>query len=338
MEKDVPKNNYIALLPLLRCPICKGKIVKKSAANLECADCTYLFEVIDNVPRFYDKETADLDQKSISSQKREQLEFHQQTDYTREMTSSELSQFMITRPYGHSRFFTKMWEYPLVILTKELQKLFPAIALFNEGSVLDIGCGGGLEAYFLASRGAKVVGVDIASLRCEASIKRFSNAGLDGVFIQADATNLPFCDLAFDMVITHDSLHHLPEAQLKKAIGEFCRVSKRILCFVEANDSILTRVLVMLGLTATVELSGNKVIRFSKSSINDLLSGTGYELVVYTPFFNKKTHFPKPVYKKPMSFFPFFHFYWGILSLANFFSCNFGNEMVAIATKEKRNP
>ena len=57
---------------------------------------------------------------------------------------------------------------------------------------------------------------------------------------------------------------------------------------------------------------------------------------IYTSFLNKKTQFPKPVYKKPMSFFPFFHLYWGLLSLANFFVGNFvGNEMVSIAVNKE---
>ena len=335
MRKETLNNNYISLLPILRCPVCRGKITERSS-NFMCDDCRHLFEIINNVPCLYDEQVAGLDDESIQFQKRRQLEFHQRTDYAKEMTSGQLSEFMITRPYGHSRFFTKMWEYPLITLTKKVHKLFQGTLLFNGLSVLDIGCGGGLEACFLAKRGASIVGIDIAPLHCEASIKRFTRCGLDGVFIQADATNLPFCDLAFDMVITHDSLHHLPQVQMKKAVEEYCRVSKRIVCFLEANNSILTKVLVKLGLSSTVESSGNKIIRFTRNNIDDFLKETKYKLVTYNPMLNKKAQFPKHFYKKPMSYFPLFHVYWGFVSLANFFVGNFvGNEMVAIATKEE---
>jgi SAM-dependent methyltransferase len=70
--------------------------------------------------------------------------------------------------------------------------------------VLDLGCGDGTTALPEASRGAEVLGVDIARNLVDAGNRRASEAGLSNVkFQEGDATNLQgLPDKTFDLVVS----------------------------------------------------------------------------------------------------------------------------------------
>ncbi|MBU1878221.1 MAG: class I SAM-dependent methyltransferase, partial [Chloroflexi bacterium] len=76
----------------------------------------------------------------------------------------------------------------------------------GEGSyVLDVGCGVGATACFLAKRyGCRVMGVDIRARMVERAEERARRDGLSDqvAFRVADAQDLPFEDDLFDAVIT----------------------------------------------------------------------------------------------------------------------------------------
>jgi len=101
---------------------------------------------------------------------------------------------------------------------------------------LDLGCGGGWR--FFTTIGP-VVGLDVSrsSLANAATIYR-------GVIL-ADACALPFCDEAFDFVVSLDLLGHIPESQKGAALAEMKRVltpGGSTLHYIEAAaDDPLTR-------------------------------------------------------------------------------------------------
>src|SRR3546814_13236103 len=70
--------------------------------------------------------------------------------------------------------------------------------------VLDLGCGDGTTALPSARRGARVLGVDIASNLVAAGIRRAREAGLDNLhFQQGDASSLDdLSDGRFDLVVS----------------------------------------------------------------------------------------------------------------------------------------
>jgi arsenite methyltransferase len=105
------------------------------------------------------------------------------------------------------------------------QKLVELGHIRTDAIILDVGCGVGTTACFLAKRyGCRVVGVDIHARMVERSEERARREGLtDRVeFRVADAQNLPFEDGLFDLVIT-ESVTSFPEDK-QQAVNEYVRV------------------------------------------------------------------------------------------------------------------
>jgi ubiquinone/menaquinone biosynthesis C-methylase UbiE len=97
----------------------------------------------------------------------------------------------------------------------------------RDGYVLDVGCGVGATACFIATKvGCRVVGVDILEKMVERSRERASRQKLTHrvEFRVADAQNLPFENDLFDAVLT-ESVTAFPEDK-QKAVSEYARVTK----------------------------------------------------------------------------------------------------------------
>ena len=78
-------------------------------------------------------------------------------------------------------------------------------------SILEIGCGQGAGAriiYNLFSPG-KYVGIDLDSRMVERAKKKEHGLG-NALFLQADATRLPFTDGTFDLAVDFGIIHHVP--------------------------------------------------------------------------------------------------------------------------------
>jgi SAM-dependent methyltransferase len=95
--------------------------------------------------------------------------------------------------------------------------------------VLDVGCGKAFLLYDLtqALPGIEVAGIDISQYaidHAKEEVKPFLKQG--------HARELPWADGEFDLVISINTLHNLPNYDLEKALKEFQRVGKknRYLC------------------------------------------------------------------------------------------------------------
>lgn len=108
------------------------------------------------------------------------------------------------------------------------------------GDVLDIGCGLGDNAIYLASAGHTVVGLDISPTALITAQRRASDAGVDVTFAVADATELRGYADAFDTVIDSGMYHCLDDDGKRRyltALHRATRPGARLLlgCFSDAN-------------------------------------------------------------------------------------------------------
>jgi SAM-dependent methyltransferase len=80
-----------------------------------------------------------------------------------------------------------------------------------QGAVLDVGCGLGDNAIYLASQGHQVTGIDTAASAVAQAQQRARKSGADVSFAVADATSLDGFDGQFDSVLDGACYHCLPE-------------------------------------------------------------------------------------------------------------------------------
>jgi arsenite methyltransferase len=109
----------------------------------------------------------------------------------------------------------------------------------DEGTyVLDVGCGAGATASYLASTiGCRVVGVDVMEEMVELAQARAEREGVGGrtTFRVADARQLPFEDGSFDVVLCESVATFVAEKE--QVVGELARVVREGGC-VGLNEEV----------------------------------------------------------------------------------------------------
>src|SRR5579863_9139020 len=93
--------------------------------------------------------------------------------------------------------------------------------------ILEIACGRGGFSRLLGSRGASVCGADFSASAVAIAKERLSRGPLlDGsvTYVQADAQNMPFEENSFDIVISCETIEHVPDP--RAAVREMYRVCK----------------------------------------------------------------------------------------------------------------
>jgi ubiquinone/menaquinone biosynthesis C-methylase UbiE len=93
-------------------------------------------------------------------------------------------------------------------------------------NVLEVACGRGGFSNELARAGARVTGCDFSfvAVRVAHAKLRAMNERASANFIQGDAQDLPFAENSFDLVISCETIEHLPNAS--RALREMLRVSR----------------------------------------------------------------------------------------------------------------
>ncbi|NLH50349.1 MAG: class I SAM-dependent methyltransferase [Myxococcales bacterium] len=105
------------------------------------------------------------------------------------------------------------------------------------GRVLDVGCGGGREAFGLAALGFQVTAVDYLPAFVAACRQGAAARGLSLDVRQADAAELPFADGAFDHVMMVGQLlgHVRPRERRRQVLREIGRVMRPGTAIVSTN-------------------------------------------------------------------------------------------------------
>lgn len=124
------------------------------------------------------------------------------------------------------------------------QPVFMELAERGEirGSVLDVGCGTGENALFLAARGHEVWGVDIVPQAIERARAKAAARGLSAEFRVHDALDLAGLGRAFDTVIDCGLFHVFSDDDrppFARSVASVLRAGGRLLllCFSEHETS-----------------------------------------------------------------------------------------------------
>ena len=140
------------------------------------------------------------------------------------------------------------------------------------GDVLDIGCGLGDNAIYLAKNGHMVTGLDISPTALITAERRAKDAGVDVKFAVADSTKLDGYTDAFDTVIDSGMFHCLDDEGRRSyaaAVHRATRPGATLLlsCFSDANPA------------------GEEWPRpaVSEETLRDVLGGAGWDITSLEP-------------------------------------------------------
>lgn len=115
----------------------------------------------------------------------------------------------------------RLTEYHRGLITLEhLHRYALACQLAADKSVLDLACGEGYGSQLLANVARAVTGADIDKETITAARQKYNQANLN--FVTCTATDLPFADNSFDLVVSFETLEHLEEHS--KMLAEIKRV------------------------------------------------------------------------------------------------------------------
>lgn len=98
----------------------------------------------------------------------------------------------------------------------------------NARNVLDLGCGAGRHAIFLAREGFNVVGLDVSETALGELEGRRKAAGLGNVtLVKHEMQELPFIDDYFDGIVSTNVLHHGTATEIRRTLAEIHRIMRK---------------------------------------------------------------------------------------------------------------
>ena len=110
------------------------------------------------------------------------------------------------------------------------------------GRALDLGCGFGRAAIYLAGSGWQVDAVDFVEMAIEVARKRAADAGVSVNFIQGDVMDLPSLAGPYDLVLDVGCAHSLEPEQFEIYVNEVARLVRgggTYLLFVRLRESVV---------------------------------------------------------------------------------------------------
>jgi SAM-dependent methyltransferase len=195
------------LVALLRCPVCRGELrldtpeLEPAAPDpeiisgaLTCVGCGRAYAIEGGIPRLLAASAHERERRWTAS--RFGYLWSRSSARAAEPTSYHFERIHATVPLPPPR-----------------------------GTILDAGCGDGIDLANVARRGdAVVVGVELSDGGTATSYARIRQVP-DAHVVQADLRATPFADETFDLVYSYGVVHHLTPPQ--HAVRELARVARR---------------------------------------------------------------------------------------------------------------
>jgi SAM-dependent methyltransferase len=145
------------------------------------------------------------------------------TDEVRDYWERHIHDLDITRHAVGSRgFFDDLDQYHFEKLHHLLRLV--DFAGYRGQSVLEVGCGAGVDLARFAKGGATVTGIDLTESAIELAKANFAQQGLHGDLRIANGEYLPFADSSFDLVYAHGVVQYTVDP--RRLVEECCRVLK----------------------------------------------------------------------------------------------------------------
>lgn len=120
--------------------------------------------------------------------------------------------------------FRDKWDIPYP--SQELVAFVATINFPKETVALDIGCGAGREAVFLAQQGLNTIGVDLSAEALKIAAERAIEAGVHVDWRQGNALNLPVEDHSVDFINDRGTFHVIVEDDRDQFAQEIARILK----------------------------------------------------------------------------------------------------------------
>ncbi len=161
-----------------------------------------------------------------------------------------------------------------------IDKMLDFVELNGQKNLLEIGCGSGFITKYIANKyGGEVTGIDIDPRQIELAKEGSAYRG-NISYLEGDATNLPFKDNKFDIVISVGVLHHIEN--WLDALKEMKRVLKLGGYFIYA-DIVYPERITTIDKTSTISFG---LITIDISELNSFLEKFGFT-TIYSQWKNR---------------------------------------------------
>ncbi|MEE8059143.1 MAG: class I SAM-dependent methyltransferase [Pseudomonadales bacterium] len=155
---------------------------------------------------------------------------------------------MLIKNTSFKDLFFELWYKlgkPPWVIDKAQPSLISAVsdgAIFGK-TVLDVGCGTGDNAVYLASRSLSVTGVDLSPKAISIAKQKARKAAIDATFITWDAFNLGTLAKKFDTVLDFGLFHNIGDKNRERYIRSLHDVCANkgkllLLCFSDKGDKV----------------------------------------------------------------------------------------------------
>jgi len=125
-------------------------------------------------------------------------------------------------------FKGKQWgRYPSEDLVRFMARTFPVDKDRSEIKVLDLGCGGGANTWYLSREGFSVTGIDGSEAAIQQAKNLLVSEKCEAQFQIGDFANLKFPDASFDVVVELNAVQHNLWPDILKVHSEIHRILKK---------------------------------------------------------------------------------------------------------------